>query len=212
MERRTVSPVTGVRQQSPVEETESEFRTRLLGALVASIEEAGYRATTVGDVVRRARTSRRTFYAHFADKEACFVALLTDAHTQMIRYISAAVDPRSPWTSQVRQAVEAWIEFAESRPAIMVSSIRDVPTLGAAARRLQRETIEAFVAMIQTLCDSAEWRAVRAGQPVSRELAIMLLGGLRELTAVTVEDGGRLRDVTDLAVHACTALLGPDRR
>jgi hypothetical protein len=68
--------------------------------------------------------------------------------------------------------------------------------------------MEAFVTMIQTLCDTEAWRAVR-GSPVSRQLAIMLLGGLRELTASTVEDGGRVRDITDLAVQACIALLGP---
>jgi hypothetical protein len=31
--------------------------------------------------------------------------------------------------------------------------------------------------MIQTLCDTAAWRTVRVS-PVSRQLAIMLLGGL----------------------------------
>jgi len=44
---------------------------------------------------------------------------------------------------------------------------------------------------------------------VSRQLAVMLLGGLRELTATTVEDGGRVSDITELAVHASVALLGP---
>ena len=39
----------------------------------------------------------------------------------------------------------------------------------------------------------------------------MLLGGLRELTATTVEDGGRIRDNTEIAVHASIALLGPAR-
>jgi AcrR family transcriptional regulator len=184
------------------------FRERLLGALGASIAETGYRATTVADIVRRARTSRRTFYEHFTDKEACFVALLTGANEQMIRQISAAVDPRAPWQSQVRQAVEAWTACVESRPAIMLSWIRDVPSLGATAHRLQRDTMEAFVAMIQTLCDTEEWRAVRSG-PVSRQLAIMLLGGLRELTASTVEDGGRVGDITELAVRSSIALLGP---
>jgi AcrR family transcriptional regulator len=183
-------------------------RERLLDALAASIAEDGYRGTTVADIVRRARTSRRTFYEHFSDKEACFVALLTDANEQMIRQITAAVDQRAPWTTQVRQAVEAWIDSAESRPAITLSWIRDVPSLGTAARRLQRDTMEAFVTMIQTLCDTDEWRTVRA-TPVSRPLAIMLLGGLRELTATTVEDGGRVGDITELAVQACVALLGP---
>jgi AcrR family transcriptional regulator len=185
-----------------------EFRRRLLDGLAVSIAEQGYRGTTVAHIVGRARTSRRTFYAHFADKESCFVALLTDANRQMIRQISAAVDPGAPWQSQVRQAVLAWIACAESRPAITLSWIRDVPSLGAAARRLQRETIEAFVTMIQTLCDTEVWRAVRSG-PVSRQLAIMLLGGLRELTASTVEDGGRVSDITELAVQASIALLGP---
>jgi AcrR family transcriptional regulator len=209
-----VTTVTTVRQQHAAEPTATangdadEFRQRLLDGLAASITEDGYRNTTVADIVRRARTSRRTFYAHFSDREACFIALLTDANAQMIREISAAVDQNAPWTSQVRQAVEAWIACAESRPAITLSWIRDVPSLGAAARRLQRDTMEAFVTMIQTLCDTDAWRTVRVS-PVSRQLAIMLLGGLRELTATTVEDGGRISDITELAVHASIALLGP---
>jgi AcrR family transcriptional regulator len=191
-----------------VADDSGEFRRRLLDGLAASIVEDGYRKTTVADIVRRARTSRRTFYAHFSDKEACFVALLTDANARMIREISAAVDQQAPWTSQVRQAVEAWIACAESEPAITLSWIRVVPALGTGARRLQRDTMASFVTMIQTLCDTDAWRAVRPS-PVSRPLAIMLLGGLRELTATTVEDGGRISDITELAVQASIALLGP---
>jgi AcrR family transcriptional regulator len=187
----------------------ADFRRRLLDGLAESIVADGYRRTTVADIVRRARTSRRTFYEHFADKEECFVALLTDANEHMIRQITAAVDPTAPWTAQVRQAVEAWIASVESAPAITLSWIRDVPSLGTGARRLQRDLLEAFVTMIQTLCDTAEWRAVRGGRPVPRQLAIMLLGGLRELTATTVEDGGQVRDITELAVTASIALLGP---
>ena len=184
------------------------FRQRLLDGLRASIAADGYRTTTVADIVRRAHTSRRTFYAHFASKEACFVALLTDANATMVRQVAAAVDQHAPWQSQVRQAIDAWIAGVESDPALMLSWIRDVPSLGAAARTLQRDTMEAFATMIQTLCDTPEWRAVHAG-PVSRQLAIMLLGGLRELTATTVEDGARVSDIAELAVQASTALLGP---
>ncbi|MGH3375444.1 MAG: TetR/AcrR family transcriptional regulator [Actinoallomurus sp.] len=191
-----------------VDDTVGGFRRRLLDGLAASIADQGYGTTTVADVVRRARTSRRTFYEHFASKEECFVALLTDANTEMIRQISAAVDQSAPWKIQVRQAIEAWISIAQSRPAIMVSWIRDVPSLGDAARRLQRDAMEAFVVMIQTFCDTEEWRAADAG-PVSRQVTVMLLGGLRELTATTVEDGGRISDNTEIAVRASIALLGP---
>ena len=185
-----------------------QFRQRLLDGLAASITEAGFRETTVADVVRRARTSRRTFYEHFSGKEECFIALLAEANRDMIRQISEAVDPGAPWAEQVRQAIEAWIACAESEPAITLSWIRDVPALGATSRDLQREAMEGFIAMTQRLTDTAEMRAAGI-RPPSRQLAIMLLGGLRELIATTVEDGGRAGDVTEVAVRASIALLGP---
>ncbi|KDE99978.1 TetR family transcriptional regulator [Mycolicibacterium aromaticivorans JS19b1 = JCM 16368] len=185
-------------------------RQRLIDALAASITDVGYSATTVADIVRRARTSRRTFYEYFTDREACLVALLADTNRRAVETISAAVDPAAPWEAQIRQAVEAWVANAESQPAVMLSWIRDVPALGMAARTLQREVTESFIAMVRTLSDTEELRA--AGIPmVSRQRAIMLIGGLRELTAVTVESGGRMKDVTDEAAAAAIALLGPHR-
>jgi AcrR family transcriptional regulator len=188
------------------------FPRRLLDGLAASIEDKGYRNTTVADIVRRARTSRRTFYEHFSSKEACFVALITHANAEMIREIVAAVDRSAPWADQVRQAMEAWISCSEAESALVLSWIRDVPALGDAARRLQRDVMEAFVETIQTFCDTDEWRAAGGAGPVPRQLVIMLLGGLRELIATTVEDGGRMSDVTEVAVQASIALLDPRRR
>jgi AcrR family transcriptional regulator len=180
------------------------FRRRLLDALAASIVEDGYRETTVADIVRRARTSRRTFYEHFASKEECFIALLAAVNAEMLQRIPAVVDPKSPWQDQVRQAIEAWIGYAESQPAITLSWIREVPTLSVPTCR--QDMTEAFVGMIQTLCDTEPMRAAGIG-PVPRELAVMLLGGLRELAATTVEDGGRISDVSETAVRASIALL-----
>lgn len=185
-----------------------DFRQRLLDALEESIAEDGYPKTTVADIVRRARTSRRTFYEHFDSREACFVALLSDANTDQIRQISEAVDPSAPWQKQVRQAIEAWISSGEARSALMLSWIRDVPSLGAVARELQRDAMDNFIDMVGTLGATDEFRAAGIG-PVSRGRIIMLLGGLRELTAITVEEGGRMSDVTDEAVDASIALLSP---
>jgi len=197
-----------VKSTAPAARTDSTPRQRLVDALAASIADIGYSATTVAAIVRRARTSRRTFYEYFSDREACLVALLTDTNREAIDTISAAVDPAAAWEVQIRQAVQAWIANAESQPAVMLSWIRDVPALGLAARRLQREVTESFIAMIQTLSDTEELHAAGIST-VSRQRAIMLIGGLRELTAMTVESGGRMRDVTDEAVGAALALLGP---
>ena len=186
----------------------NDFRQRLLDALESSIAEDGYAKTTVADIVRRARTSRRTFYEHFDSREACFVALLSDANADQIRQISDAVDPSAPWQRQVRQAIEAWISSGEARPALMLSWIRDVPSLGAVARGLQRDSLESFIDWVGALGATDEFRAAGVG-PVSRPRIIMLLGGLRELTAITVEEGGRMSDVAEEAVDASIALLNP---
>ena len=114
-------------------------RQRLIGALSASIEEVGYPASTVTDIVRRAKTSRRTFYDYFADREACLVALLTHINTQGIRAIRAAIAIEAPWEVQIAQAVRAWIENAAPQSAVMLSWIRETPGLGHAARQRKCE-------------------------------------------------------------------------
>jgi AcrR family transcriptional regulator len=185
------------------------FRSRLLEALIGSIAEGGYQNTTVADIVRRAKTSRRTFYEHFASREECFVALLTTINAQHVRSIAEAVDQSAPWQDQVRQAVEAWIASYEAHPELMLAWIRDVPALGASARKLQRESMENFIAMVAVMTGTEQFRA--AGVAISRRRTIMMLGGLRELTAITVESGGKVGEITEDAVQACTALLTPQR-
>ena len=193
---------------TPADEPEqNDFRERLLKALEESIVEDGYQKTTVADIVRRARTSRRTFYEHFSSREECFVALLTTAHTGQVHRVATSVNPHEPWRVQVRQAVEAWIASGESHPELMLSWIRDAPILGATAHTLRRQTLENFVAMVQALSDTPEFHT--AGIKISRPRVIMLLGGLRELTAITIENGGRMRDITEEAVEAAIAMLEP---
>lgn len=177
------------------------FRRRLLDGLVLSIVEDGYQGTTVGGIVRRARTSRRTFYAHFAGKEDCFVALLADVNATLARRVAAAVDRRASCAVRVRQAVEAWLGFAACEPAVTLSLIRDLPTL-ADGYELHRETMAGLVTLVRKVC----------GAELSRAVATLVIGGLRELIATTLEEGGRPSDIADTAVGAVVALSGSSLR
>ena len=58
----------------PVAAPASETRARILAAMGALVSEKGYATVTIDDLARSARISKRTFYDHFADKEACFLA------------------------------------------------------------------------------------------------------------------------------------------
>src|ERR1700739_1979194 len=80
-------------------------RERLIAAMAASIEEKGYRDTTVADVVRLARTSRRNFYEHFADRDACFLALFDATNEAMMVQIADAVHSDQPLHDQADPSV-----------------------------------------------------------------------------------------------------------
>lgn len=184
------------------------FRLRLLDGLAASITERGYRASTVADVVRHARTSKRTFYDHFASKEECFLELLGSDNEKLGECIAAAVDPEADWHRQIRQAVEAYVGYIESRPAITLSWIRELPSLGAAARPVQRRGLRLLSGLLVDLSASPGFRRADL-PPLTAPLAVILLGGLRELTALAVEDGRPVREIVEPAVDASIALLGP---
>lgn len=183
------------------------FRARLLDGLAASIAERGYRDTTVADVVRHARTSKRTFYGHFATKEDCFVELLRVNNDTLLDRIRTAVDPHADWQEQIRQAVGAYVDHIVARPGVTLSWIRELPGLGADGTPLHRWAMGRLSDLLVELTGNRGFRVAGLG-PLSRPLAVILVGGLRELTASFVEDGRDLRAIFAPAVAASTALLG----
>lgn len=183
------------------------FRQRLLDGLAASITERGYRASTVADIVRHARTSKRTFYDQFAGKEQCFLELLHADVGTLAENIRDAVDRDVDWQTQIRQAVQAYVDHIDARPALTLSWIRELPSLDAAARPFQRRGMQLLTSLLVNLSDTAGFQ--KAGlPPLTPAKAVILVGGLRELTAQVVEDGHSPRDIVEPAVQASIALLG----
>src|ERR1700739_3207478 len=102
-------------------------RERLIAAMAASIEEKGYRDTTVADVVRLARTSRRSFYEHFEDRDACFLALFDATNDAMMRRVAENVDPTGSLDEQVDAAVDGYISSVTEQPVLFASFVRELP-------------------------------------------------------------------------------------
>lgn len=183
-------------------------RERLIAAMATSIEERGYRDTTVADVVRLARTSRRNFYEHFDDRGACFLALFDATNQAMLEQIEAAVAPDRPLDDQVDAAVDAYISSVASHPVLYQSFVRELPGLGDQGAIRDQATVERFAEMLVGLVDR-----VRAAQPqlVARPLdldtAIIIIGGLRELLVLSLQQRRDLRERRANVQRAVKAIL-----
>ena len=184
----------------------ADFRRRLLDGLRTSIEERGYRETTVADIVRHARTSKRTFYDHFPTKEQCFIELLNANNEDLAATLRDAIDPAAPWQEQVRQAVTAYVRTIEANPAVTLSWIRELPALGEDARPMLRRGFGRLAAALTELSAGPSFQLAGVA-PLSPAAAVILVGGLRELTAQTVEDGSPAAGIVEPAVAASIALL-----
>jgi AcrR family transcriptional regulator len=183
-------------------------RERLLEALATSIRETGFAGTKVADVVRLARTSRRTFYEHFEDREAAYLALNQAIGEMLLEQIERAVDPAVPLPEQIDQAIDTYIEMLGVDPALTVSWSRELPALGEAGAEWRRRSLEQFAELCMRLVNTEDNR--RAGiPPVSRDAAALLCAGLGELVVLAAERGEDLEKLAPVAKAVFKAVLAP---
>lgn len=195
----------------PDDERASAYRRRLLEGLAETIrQKGGYAGASVADVVRHARTSRRTFYEQFASLDECYVELMLDDNRRIIAATLEAVDPDADWRRQTEQAITAWSHAAVTNPVLVRSWIRDLGALGDTGRDLQRRLLDSFADLVSLLITRASVNDPGIREP-SRHLQILLLGGMRELLATAFEDGDSADEVARSATRATIALLEMSR-
>src|SRR5688572_26565428 len=83
----TVSPAQpkrALRAPSPLREAQKELaRQKLLEAATAAFEADGYVDVTIDDIVRRAGTSRGTFYLYFQSKSEVLRAVMAELRREV---------------------------------------------------------------------------------------------------------------------------------
>jgi AcrR family transcriptional regulator len=121
------------RNRLPLPDVRASQRERLLRSVLAAVAESGYLAVTVADIVRRARVSRVAFYAHFADKEDCFLAATGEGRDLMVARIVAdtrALPADAPDDEVLRVAFRAYLGFLAGEPAFARVFFIHMPTAG----------------------------------------------------------------------------------
>ena len=183
-------------------------RGRLINALADAIKQRGYRETTVADIVAGARTSRRTFYEHFADRGDCFLALFEQETQHKLELIAAAVDPDAPLETQAERAVDAYIDGVEAEPALQQSFARELPGLAEAGSEAVHAVTERYAALLIALVEQARARHPEEHlAPLSRDVAVVLVGGLRELLVMSIQQRRDLAELRAPSAQVVRAIL-----
>src|SRR3954449_11127429 len=118
------------RHALPAHVVRASQRERLLAAMLESVAEHGYEATTVPEVVAAARVSRNAFYALFRDKLDCFLALCDEAATEMLDTLLAQRAQADGWVDALRTGAGLYLRWWRERPAFSRAYFVALPTAG----------------------------------------------------------------------------------
>jgi AcrR family transcriptional regulator len=183
-------------------------RERIVTALVDTVAERGYKATTVADITNAASVSRRTFYEHFSSKEECFLAAHEMIANHITESMNGAVEVFDDWPQQVKAALATMLRFLSAEPELArVYAFEPVAAGGDIAARHSAST-GGLVEILRA------GRPSHAGDhPLPDVTEETLVGGIfsliiREIIAGRTEGLERL--LPDLLELTLTPYLGPE--
>ncbi len=152
---------------------------------------------------------RGNFYEHFSDRRtASSCAVSTTPTGSAISHIAGAVHPEGPWEEQVDAALSAYLEVMVARPRLWQSFARELPALGREAAARQRATMARFAELLVGLVESSrEAQPELESGPLTEDLALIIVGGLRELIVSAAEQGRDLRELRPVAAQTIKLIL-----
>jgi AcrR family transcriptional regulator len=137
-------------------------RDRLTEAMVWVSATHGYASASVERVSVRAGKSRRTFYEHFDNREACFVAALEQGFELLQNALGACCAERDTSAERLRAAAWEAICLIEDVPALTRMCVVEALAAGPAALEARRQALDRLAAMIQHLAGAEHPGIARA--------------------------------------------------
>jgi AcrR family transcriptional regulator len=112
-----VSPSQSPGKPSPGKPSPTRQRERLLGGMAKAVSRRGYTDATVAQAIAYAGVSRSTFYEHFEDKEACFLATFSELAPVLGEELLGAVRG-VPWQEKPRAMLRVVLDPSKSDTAM----------------------------------------------------------------------------------------------
>jgi AcrR family transcriptional regulator len=175
-------------------------RSRMLEAMLGCVGEQGYSPTVVADVIARAVASRKTFYEHFEDRQACFLALGDELAAEWSERVAVTCREASEsGANTIESLVAELFALGCERPAALRVLAVELTAAGPAgmARREQ---------LLAQLADP--WQADLGEGPSSILLARAMVGAMLRMLYARARKGAAVRRprrgvVAELAAGVC---------
>lgn len=187
-------PLPRGRHHLSLAEVRSSQRARLLAAMLELVGEQGYAATSVPQVVARARVSRNAFYELFEDKLDCFLALADELAEQVLQQLRETNAP--DWISALRTGLRRYLEWWQQRPVWTRAYLVELTAAGPRALEQRDHQYARFIAMFEAL---GAWARHEQPDlpPLRPQHARVIVLGVTELVADRVRQG-RTGELTEL--------------
>lgn len=189
----------------PVEATTHQ-RARLLRAVISAVADKGYQATTITDVVQRARVSRSVMYREFDGKLDCFLAAIEAGREVVTARIAEAVQEVSGGSLQtvLRAMSRAYLETCAREPDHTRAWVLELAVAGPEGIEARDSYLDGFAALLREI--DCQYGSGRARPP---EHYVALVGGITELVGRQVRAGAEaaLPQREDALTMAAVAML-----
>lgn len=156
-------------------------RARLFGAMVATVSERGYTATRLSDLLELSGVSGNTFYALFADKEACFVAAMEAVVFKAVRALTL---PTGSWEEMVRGTAAGFAQLFAAQPAAARMCLLAAHEVGEDGLRPFQEATERFEEFARRGLESSP-----EAEGMPPEMVAAWVGGMIEIGRARLRHG-----------------------
>ncbi len=93
--------------------------------------ERGYDATRPQDIAREAGLGHGTFYLHYPDKRACFLAFVEDARQEMDVYLREARRPGQSLEEVIAVTLNTIYDYCDTYPGVLRAAMTDASVIDA---------------------------------------------------------------------------------
>ena len=178
-----------------------ESLVRLKQAARKLFIERGYDATRPQDIAREAGLGHGTFYLHYPDKRACFLAFVEEARLELDKHVQMRRAADASLEQHIASTLNALYEYADSHPGVMRAAFADGRLIDAEGMDVQPLLMKWGAEWAQMVRDDGRVRG-------NAEIAGQAIAGALHLAGWESHRSGRSRDelVKNLTAFVVRAL------